>query len=29
MTDTQYEFVDGSPALGTTFRVGGRFDIGG
>jgi len=29
LTDTQYEFVDGSPAPGTTFRVGGRFEIGG
>jgi len=29
LTDTQYELFPGAPAPGTTFRVGGRFDIGG
>ncbi|BAC89322.1 gsr1381 [Gloeobacter violaceus PCC 7421] len=29
LTDTQFEFLDGNPAPGTTFRVGGRFEIGG
>ncbi|UFP93448.1 TonB-dependent receptor [Gloeobacter morelensis MG652769] len=29
LTDTQYEYVSGVPAPGTTFRVGGRFEIGG
>ncbi|MBW4698687.1 MAG: TonB-dependent receptor [Aphanocapsa lilacina HA4352-LM1] len=27
--DTQYEYQDGAPAPGTTFRVGARFEIGG
>ncbi|BAC91293.1 TonB-dependent receptor plug domain-containing protein [Gloeobacter violaceus] len=29
ITDSQYESIDGIPAPGTTFRVGGRFEIGG
>ncbi|WP_231848274.1 TonB-dependent receptor [Gloeobacter violaceus] len=29
LTDTQYEYLDANPAPGTTFRIGGRFDIGG
>jgi iron complex outermembrane receptor protein len=27
--DTRYEFLDGRPAPGTTFRVGARYEIGG
>ncbi len=27
--DTQYEYLSGLPAPGTTFRVGGRLEIGG
>ncbi len=29
LTDTQYEYLDANPAPGTTFRVGGRVEIGG
>ncbi|MBC8123421.1 MAG: TonB-dependent receptor [Gemmatimonadaceae bacterium] len=29
ITDTQYEYLDGNPAPGTTFRVGGRLEFGG
>ncbi len=29
LTDTQYEVLDGLPGVGTTFRVGGRLEIGG
>ncbi|AGY57921.1 TonB-dependent receptor [Gloeobacter kilaueensis] len=29
LTDTQYEYVSGVPAPGTTFRVGGRLEFGG
>ncbi|AGY59063.1 TonB-dependent receptor [Gloeobacter kilaueensis] len=29
ITDTQYEYLDANPAPGTTFRLGGRFTLGG
>lgn len=29
LLDSQYEFRDGAPAPGTTFRLGGRVEIGG
>lgn len=29
ITDSQYEYLDGVPAPGTSFRVGGRLEFGG
>jgi iron complex outermembrane recepter protein len=29
LTDTQYEYLPGVPAPGTTFRLGGRIEFGG
>ncbi|BAC89245.1 glr1304 [Gloeobacter violaceus PCC 7421] len=29
LTDTQYEYLSGIPAPGTTFRIGGRIEFGG
>lgn len=29
LTDTQYEYLSGVPAPGTTFRVGARLELGG
>ncbi|MBW4696844.1 MAG: TonB-dependent receptor [Aphanocapsa lilacina HA4352-LM1] len=29
LTDTQYESLSGIPAPGTTFRIGGRLELGG
>ncbi|AGY57605.1 TonB-dependent receptor [Gloeobacter kilaueensis] len=26
LTDTQYEYLDGNPAPGMTFRIGGRLE---